>query len=303
MRVNDSDSLTPDLTPFWKSGDGFHTSTDTPVRDFIKFRATYPEFVGTEGLSVTERKARIQQKVDALYGSSDPHRGLPTVARAAAIAGGVAGSATGGSSGVAGSATGGSILANTGAPTVRAAPAGVPGGSVTGGARPQAAFSVAALSVQAPLPVPPSPHSDTPGTLTALQRLDWFIRVRVKKFQFGQSFTILFFLGSVPDDVAQWRTSPHLIGSHSEFVNSDPEHCANCKDNINIITEGFIDLDNSLERLGHGNSTEEEIEKYIQDELHWRIQKVSHLHHRLPLTAGLTDCLLDRWNDRACCGG
>ena len=26
--------------------------------------------------------------------------------------------------------------------------------------------------------------------LTALQRLDWFVRIRVKKFQLGQSFTI-----------------------------------------------------------------------------------------------------------------
>ena len=277
MRVNDFDRLPPDLTPFWKSGNAFHRSTDTPVRDFVKFQSTYPEFVGTENLSVAERKARIQQKVDALYDPTNRRLGLGAnsiVGRVASIASAAAGSIT------------------KGAPPVHAAAAAAPGG-----AQPQAAFS--ALSVQAPHPAAPSPHGNTPGTLTALQRLDWFIRVRVKKFQLGQSFTILFFLGSVPDDVAQWRTSPHLIGSHSEFVNSDPEHCANCKENINIITEGFIDLDDSLERLGHGNDTEEAIEKYIQDEIHWRIQKVSRLHHRLPLTAG-PDALLARSMERSC---
>jgi len=249
---NEPQFVNLDLTPFWKSANAFHRSTDTPVRDFVKFQSTYPEFVGTENLSVAERKAAIQQKVDALYDPNNRRRGIavnPAVGRVAAIASGIAGSVT------------------KGAPLLHAAAAVAPGG-----AQPQAAFS--ALSVQAPLPVAPSPHGDAPGTLTALQRLDWFIRVRVKKFQFGQSFTILFFLGAVPEDVAQWRTSPHFIGSHGEFVNSDPEHCANCKENANMITEGFIDLDNSLERLGHGNNTEQEIEKYIQDEIHWRIQKI-----------------------------
>ena len=228
--------------------------------------------MGLENLSIDERKARIQAKVDALYDPNNRRQGIPVVTAsrsAAAVAGPVAGSATAGT-----------ILATSGAPGARAAGAGVPGGLPTPPA--QAAFNVQAapvsvqtVSVQAAPPVAPSPHGNAPSTLTALQRLDWFIRIRVKKFQLKQSFTILFFLGTVPDDVAQWRPSPHLIGSHSEFVNSDPEHCANCKDNANIITEGFIDLDDSLERLGLGNSTEEEIEKYIKDEIHWRIQLVS----------------------------
>jgi tyrosinase len=257
-----------DLTPFWKSGNAFHRSTDAPVRDFTKFRSTYPEFVGTEKLSVPEVKAWVQQRVDALYDPNNRRRGIavnPTVGRAAPAIAGPAKS----------SAAGGSITSNTGATPARAAPGSRPGGAASGGGRPvQAAFSAAALSVQEALPVAPSPPGDTPATLNALQRLDWFIRVRVKKFQFGQSFTILFFLGSVPEDIAEWRTSPHLVGSHSEFVNSDPEHCANCKDNANLITEGFVGLDDLLERLGHATSSEEEIEKYIHDQIHWRIQKI-----------------------------
>lgn len=291
MRANDSDRLSPDLTPFWKSDTAFHRSTDTPVKDFIKFQSTYPEFVGLENLSVAERTARIQAKVDALYDPTNRRRGIavaPVGSRAPLAA--VAGAA-------AGSAAGGAIRASPGAPPVRAAGAGAPGGIVSHA--PQAAFSAAALSVQATPPVAAPPHGDTASTLTALQRLDWFIRIRVKKFQLGQSFTILFFLGAVPEDVAQWRTSPHLIGSHSEFVNSDPEHCANCKENIDAITEGFIDLDDSLERLGLGHKTEEEIEKYIHDEIHWRIQRVSRQNDCLLLTAG-PDVLLARSMGRPC---
>ena len=276
MRVNDSDRP-PDLTPFWKSGTAFHRSTDTPVRDFIKFQATYPEFVGLEALSVAERKAKIQEKVNALYDPRGRRQGIPVNLAAQKPLGAVAGA-------TAGSAAGGPILASKGVPP---APSG--GGGSVGGRVAQAA-----LSVQAAPPVAPSPHGDTPSTLTALQRLDWFIRVRVKKFQLKQSFTILFFLGPVPDKVEDWRPSQYLIGSHSEFVNSDPEHCTNCKDNINIITEGFIDLDDSLERLGQGQVVEEkEIEDYIEKNIHWRIQLVSRQNHCPPLAAG-PDALLAR---------
>jgi len=293
MRDNDSDRRTLDLTPFWKSGNAFHRSTDTPVRDFIKFQATYPEFVGLENLSVAERKARIQAKVDALYDPQNRRRGIPVRTSAGLPVAAIVGAQ-------AGSVSGGAVRASGGAPPVRSGGAGAPGGGVAGGL-PQAVFKAAALSVQAPLPEAPAPTDDDPEGLTALQRLDWFIRIRVKKFQLAQSFTILIFLGPVPEDAADYRTSDSFIGSHSEFVNSDPEHCANCKDSANLITEGFIDLDDSLERLGQGEKTEEEIEKYIHDQIHWRIQKVSS-HYRLPLTAGLTGCLLDRWNGRACCG-
>jgi len=121
--------------------------------------------------------------------------------------------------------------------------------------------------------IPAHTHGAT-AHLTALQRLDWFARIRVKKYQFKQSFTVFIFLGPVPNHVAQWRSSPNLAGSHSEFVNSDPEHCANCMENADIITEGFIALDDDLERKGFTNQSEAEIEKYISDNIHWRIQLI-----------------------------
>jgi tyrosinase len=273
MRANDSDTRTLDLIPFWKSGNEFHRSTDTPVRDFTKFQSTYPEFVGLENLSAADRKARIQSKVDALYDPTNRRRGIATKPHSGTYA--IAGK-------LIGSGSGGPVLIASGQRPVHAS--GGQGGGVTRGAR-QAAFAVetAVQSVQEISDGPP-PTDDNPEALSALQRLDWFIRVRVKKFQLKQSFTILFFLGPVPEDVAEWRTSEYLVGSHGEFVNSNPESCANCKENGDAITEGFIGLDDRLEEMGHGKKTEEQIENYITENIHWRVQKVSR-HPRLPLKA------------------
>ena len=288
MHASGSDGQTLDLTPFWKSGNAFHRSTDQPVREFVKFAATYPEFVGLEKFSDAEKQAKIQAIVDALYDPTNRRRGLavrPTVALAAVSGGTPAAPAQAAAAptkaaatsahGVAAPAHGVAAPAHAQA-VLKAAPV------------PQAAAPTpqAAVSVQAAPGAPAgAAHAPAPEALTALQRLDWFIRIRVKKFQLGQSFTVLFFLGSVPEHVDQWRLSPHLIGSYSEFVNSDPEHCANCRDSASIITEGFIDLDDSLERLGFAHKSEQEIETHLQHELHWRIQKVSH-HHPLHLTRG-----------------
>ena len=276
-----------DLTPFWKSNNAFHRSTDDPVRTFTKFRATYPEFVGIDNASVAERKASIQAKVDALYDANNRRRGI-AVTSADTFS-------------VAAAETRQAPLAFVAAavPTTRAAhpPAAAIAPSVPTphhAESPKAPAHASHAHAHPTAPNVPTPHHAespkapahtshghahpaAPSALTALQRLDWFIRVRVKKFQLKQSFSILFFLGQVPDDVAQWRSSPNLVGNHSEFVNSDAKSCANCQENINGITEGFIDLDTSLERKGYGHKSEKEIEKFIHDEIHWRIQKVEPL--------------------------
>jgi tyrosinase len=238
---NEPQYVNRDLTPFWKSSNAYFRSTDAPVKEFTKFNATYPEFVGLEGLSAAERKTRIEAKVNALYDPSNRRRGI--AATAAAISG-----------------TAAAVAAEARQAPIALAAVSSQAAAVTTSAR-------AAHAHAAPA------HGKGPEALTALQRLDWFIRIRVKKFQLKQSFSVLFFLGSVPEDVSKWRSSPHLVGNHAEFVNSDPEHCVNCQESADVISEGFVDLDASLERLGYGRKTEEQIEKFIHDEIRWRIQK------------------------------
>lgn len=108
----------------------------------------------------------------------------------------------------------------------------------------------------------------------ATERCDWFVRIRVKKFQLQQSFTVLIFLGSAPNEVSEWRSSPNLVGSYGEFVNSNADNCVNCGNTADIITEGFIQLDDAFDRLGYGQKSEDEIEKFVRAEINWRIQKV-----------------------------
>jgi tyrosinase len=269
-----------DLIPFWKNNNAFHRSTDDPVKNVIKFNATYPEFEGLDKLSASQTKDRIQAKVDALYDPKNRRRGIATSAASIAAAS---------------SAQPVALFAQAEVPQaeVRQAPVAKASATTPGFAPPRTAQTTQpgqAILAQAKQPAPaqakqpapaqakqPAPaqakQPAPPQALTALQRLDWFIRVRVKKFQLQQSFSILIFLGPAPENVAQWRSSPKLVGDHSEFVNSDPQHCANCRENADFISEGFIDLDNSLERLGYGQKTEEEIEQFIHDEVRWRIQK------------------------------
>lgn len=105
-------------------------------------------------------------------------------------------------------------------------------------------------------------------------RLDWLVRVRVKKFQFKQSFNVIIFLGEVPEHVEQYLSSPNYVGTHSEFVNTAPEHCGSCSEHADIITEGVVNLNYALERKGYEHKSEEEIKQYIKETVRWRVQKV-----------------------------
>ncbi|KAI0248615.1 hypothetical protein BJV78DRAFT_1234936 [Lactifluus subvellereus] len=49
---------------------------------------------------------------------------------------------------------------------------------------------------------------------------DWTVRIHFKKYELGQSFAVLIFLGEVPDDASQWRTCPSFVGAHAAFVSS-----------------------------------------------------------------------------------
>ncbi|KAF5350909.1 hypothetical protein D9758_010517 [Tetrapyrgos nigripes] len=98
------------------------------------------------------------------------------------------------------------------------------------------------------------------------------IRVKVKKFQFNQSFSVFLFRLLLPD-VEDWRTSDRLIGSYSEFVNSDSKSCKSCVDNRDVDTEGYITL--HVQRGDYEDLKDmKEILRDVQDELKLGIQKI-----------------------------
>jgi len=104
---------------------------------------------------------------------------------------------------------------------------------------------------------------------------DWSAKIHFKKYELGSSFSVLIFLGQVPEDPEEWVTSPNYVGAHYAFVNRSAARCANCTNQIDIIDEGFVHLNPAIaEHSGLGSFEPEVVHPYLEKELHWRVQKV-----------------------------
>jgi tyrosinase len=106
---------------------------------------------------------------------------------------------------------------------------------------------------------------------------DWTVRIHFKSHELGQSFSVLIFLGDVPDDPSQWMKAPSYVGSHSAFVNSAAKQCGNCQRQRDTLSEGFVHLNSVLARRSGLSSFEPDVvTPYVRENLHWRIRAVRH---------------------------
>lgn len=104
---------------------------------------------------------------------------------------------------------------------------------------------------------------------------DWTARIHFKKYELRQSFSVLLFLGAVPEDASQWRTCPSFVGAHVAFVNGSADQCANCREQADLVTEGFVHLNNAIAKLSGLPSFEPDVvPPYLRENLHWRVQAV-----------------------------
>ncbi|KAJ6619317.1 photo-regulated tyrosinase [Mycena sp. CBHHK59/15] len=228
-----------DLTPFWNSQNDFWASSDVTVTSQVGY--TYPEFNGLDMNDPSKVRSAIAQKVNQLYGG-------PIFASISAFSASPAGSAA-----KADAAPEASKSKSAAAPS-NSNPEPAPG-SV-----PQAQANLAHV---------PAPHDSEERKIW-----DWTARIQVKKYEVGGSFSVLLFLGAVPDDPKQWRTSPNFVGAHHAFVNSVPERCANCRTNRDAEVEGFVHLNEGIaEHSGLGSLEPHVVEPYLKQNLHWRVQK------------------------------
>jgi tyrosinase len=86
---------------------------------------------------------------------------------------------------------------------------------------------------------------------------------------------VLIFLGDVPGDANQWRTSSSYVGGHHAFVNSAANQCGNCRKQADIVVEGFVHLNLAIAKKSGLNSYEpEKVIPYLKENLHWRVQAV-----------------------------
>jgi len=104
---------------------------------------------------------------------------------------------------------------------------------------------------------------------------EWTARIEFKKYELGTSFSVLIFLGPVPDNPRELRTSPNYVGGHHAFVNSAANSCTNCRNRRDLVQEGFVHLNHGiLKHLGHTASLEpDDIVPYLTKNLEWRVQK------------------------------
>lgn len=235
-----------DLTPFWNAQTSYWESTEVTATSTLGY--SYPEFNGLDLADKNAVRRAITQKINQLY-SGSAFFGLGSASLASASVGASAPkgvSATGQESLVS------SLSVSASAP----AQANQPAGPDTDGTK-----------------IPPIEPSPGGGN----SYLDWTARIHVKKYALGGSFSVLLFIGEVPEDPEEWYTSPSFVGAHSAFVNGSAERCENCRvqREAGIVTEGFVHLNNGIIRNLRVSSFDEDVmEPLLKENLHWRIQKV-----------------------------
>ena len=145
-------------------------------------------------------------------------------------------------------------------------------------AQPPAAEAAQAVAAQSAPPAHGGPQGGqrlppTHGTPNVIY--DWAARIHAKKFELGHGYAILIFLGDVPDDEEQWRTCPSFVGAHCAFVNTHTDQCANCREQEELVVEGFVHLNEGIAKHSNLSSYEPSVvTPYLTKNLHWRVQSV-----------------------------
>jgi len=102
-------------------------------------------------------------------------------------------------------------------------------------------------------------------------RLEWTARIRCNQHELGGSFSVLIFLLKVPDNPAEWFTSPNFVGSFDAFVGS-PDDSYRSQSDHDI--EGFVCLDAAiLKHSGQESLERDVVVPFLTDNIHWRAQK------------------------------
>jgi tyrosinase len=287
-----------DLAPFWASQTGFWLSSGTTTTEALHY--TYPEF---NNLKPGEVQQAIANYVEQQYGGGGlqsilPHRGPGPIIphrgggqQPVPLPGGlgpIIPPHTGGQQPVPPAGGLGPIIPpHTGGqqPVPPASGLGPIIPPHTGGQQPTPPAGglgpIIPPHVGEPQPSvsqgshPRTVESGDPGRIGPSLVHDWTVRIHVKKYKLRQSFTVLIFLGSVPDDPSQWRKASSYVGSHAAFANGSAVRCANCRAQADVVTEGFVHLNRALGRHSGLSSYEPQVvSPYLRENLHWRVQGV-----------------------------
>lgn len=264
--------LTLALSPFWNTQSTFWASSAT--KDTSSLGYTYPDFNGLNTGDPNAVQTAIANRVNQLYGSSV--FGLQSAFVAPTLASGTPAVKPAPATVVKPAPA--PVVKPASAPEVKPTPTPAPAVKPTPApapahvAAPAAAHApapahVAAPAQQIPVAVPVSGSHSKP-------LYDWTCRIEFKKHELSASFSVLIFLGGVPEEPQQWRRSPNYVGGHYAFVNSNAEECENCRSQGDVVVEGFVHLNSAIIKKNGPDLSPRVVEHYLKHHLKWRVQKV-----------------------------
>ena len=102
--------------------------------------------------------------------------------------------------------------------------------------------------------------------------LDWSTHIRVKKHEFGESFTVFIFLGDVPEDPEEWYSSPSYVGDHNVIVFRGG---GAKKPGEDTFVQGVVHMNKAIvARSGLTSLDEDVVVPYLEEKLSWRVRTV-----------------------------
>ena len=113
-----------------------------------------------------------------------------------------------------------------------------------------------------PQPIPPNGGGNS--------YLDWSVHIKVKKHEFGGTFSVFIFLGEVPENPGDWYSSPSFVGENTVMVGGYGGPRGG-----DVYAEGVVHLNRVIAaRSGLSSFEEDVVLPYLKDKLAWRVRTV-----------------------------
>lgn len=121
------------------------------------------------------------------------------------------------------------------------------------------------------LPAPPSTNSTSANSTN--QILNWSLRIRANHTEIHGPYSVLIFLGSVPEDPTQWLDSPNVVGVGNAFQNN----ITVASHQADTVIQWVIHLNDYIAANYPelGSFSEDVITPLLTDNLAWRVIDVS----------------------------
>jgi len=102
---------------------------------------------------------------------------------------------------------------------------------------------------------------------------DWRVRVSVKKYEVGGSFSVYLFFGDVPADSSQWYYDKSFVGTFDVFSTNAPDKCGNCVEQREKAIVGYIHISRAILERSDKGSLDKSVVLPQLEKLRWAVKK------------------------------